>query len=71
MNTDFSSVTNMRPSQARWSSSATVAAPLSSTSPDSSGSSPASVRRVVVLPAPFTPEADDLARLDGLRPVSG
>ena len=55
MKTDFSSVTNVRPWRARRYSGAVVAVPPNSTSPDSSGSSPASDSSVVVFPAPLAP----------------
>ena len=80
MKTDFSSVTNVRPWRARRYSGAVVAVPPSSTSPDSSGSSPASDSSVVVLPGTVgTEQPDDLARLhdevdvvdDRLRSVAG
>ena len=65
MNTDRSSVTNPNPRRVRLNSGALVTAPLKRTSPAIGGSSPESVSRVVVFPAPLrADQRHDLAGLD-------
>ncbi len=55
MKTDRSSVTKPNPRRARLNRGALVTSPLKRTSPAIGGSSPESVSRVVVFPAPLGP----------------